>query len=49
VLLRGTGTVVAHATRSLDATLAGTGTIIYAGNPVYVIKKVTGTGTVTAQ
>jgi hypothetical protein len=49
VVLRGTGTVVAHATRSLHATLAGTGTITYAGNPVYVIKKVTGTGTVTAQ
>jgi putative autotransporter adhesin-like protein len=49
VVMRGTGTVTVHATRSLHAILAGTGTIIYAGNPVHVIKKVTGTGTVSAQ
>lgn len=49
VAMRGTGTAVVYATGSLDATLAGTGTILYIGHPEHLITKVTGTGTITAR
>jgi hypothetical protein len=49
VAVDGTGTAMVHATSSLDAALTGTGTILYAGHPAHVTKKITGTGTITAQ
>lgn len=49
VVLRGTGTAAVHATESLHATLAGTGTIVYGGNPAHVIKNMTGVGTIATQ
>ena len=39
---------VYHATSTLDATLIGTGTILYRGDPV-VTMRTTGTGTVAAE
>jgi hypothetical protein len=36
-----------HATGSLDASLPGTGVIVYAGDPSNVTRNVTGTGAIT--
>ena len=47
VVLRGTGTAIVHATGWLNATLAGTGSILYSGSPAHVTKTLTGTGTIT--
>lgn len=49
VAVDGTGTATVDATTSLDAALTGTGTILYAGHPAHVTKKITGTGTITAR
>jgi Putative auto-transporter adhesin, head GIN domain len=48
VVLRGAGTATVHATDSLNATLAGTGSILYSGSPAHVTKTLTGTGTIAA-
>ncbi len=42
----GSGSIFVTATRSLDALVSGTGSILYAGNPRDVTKNVTGTGTI---
>jgi hypothetical protein len=44
----GSGTVFVTATESLDASVPGTGTIIYAGNPLDITRNISGTGTITA-
>jgi hypothetical protein len=45
----GTGRLLVNASQSLDATVSGTGAIVYTGNPAKVTKNVTGTGTITGQ
>lgn len=44
--VRGTGNVKVHASRSIDARIAGTGSIKVLGRPQTVTKKVTGTGSI---
>ena len=34
------------ATRSLDATISGHGTVLYDGNPSHVSQRITGSGTI---
>jgi Putative auto-transporter adhesin, head GIN domain len=46
-LLAGAGQIVVVATRSLDASLPGTGEIAYSGNPRDLTRIVTGTGSIT--
>ena len=46
--LAGDGTIVLTATHSLTARLSGSGTVTYAGNPLHVAQRVTGTGTISA-
>ena len=46
--LSGDGTIMVTATRSLTATLSGTGTILYGGEPQRLIKKLSGSGTISA-
>ncbi len=43
----GAGQIAVHATASLDASVPGTGEIVYAGNPAHVTRTVTGTGAIT--
>lgn len=47
VNLSGSGNVTIYASDSLDATLSGSGTIQYSGNPTNVSKNVTGSGSIT--
>jgi hypothetical protein len=44
--LSGSGRILVQATRSLDASVPGTGTIVYIGDPAHVRTSVTGTGVV---
>ena len=46
-VLSGSGNIFVTATRSLDASVPGSGTINYAGNPPNVTKSVTGSGAIT--
>jgi hypothetical protein len=46
-VISGSGLIQLTATRSLDAAVPGSGTIIYGGNPPQVATSVTGSGTVT--
>ena len=46
-VLSGSGTIQVTATKSLDASVPGSGTIIYSGNPQDVTKSVTGSGVIT--
>ena len=46
VTLSGTGRIEVHATRTLRASLPGTGSIFYSGNPARVVKSLTGTGAI---
>ena len=46
-VVSGFGAIFITATRSLDASVTGSGTIVYAGNPENVAKSVTGSGTIT--
>jgi hypothetical protein len=46
VQLGGVGTIVVTATRSLHASVSGTGSILYSGQPADVTSSVTGNGTV---
>jgi hypothetical protein len=48
-IVNGTGSVAVHATESVDASVPGTGSIVYAGNPARVRKSVTGIGSVTGR
>jgi Putative auto-transporter adhesin, head GIN domain len=45
-VLSGSGTIYVTATRSLDAAVPGSGTIVYSGKPRDVTKSVTGSGTI---
>ena len=47
VSLLGSGNITAYADQSLNATLSGSGTIRYDGNPAKVTKNITGSGTIT--
>jgi hypothetical protein len=47
--ISGSGSIMLSATRNLRATVAGTGSIIYGGNPPDVTSRVTGTGTIISQ
>lgn len=47
--ISGSGTIVVQATRSLNASVAGSGAIFYVGKPRIVTTSVTGSGTVVAQ
>lgn len=47
--LTGYGDMRVHATRDLHASVSGTGSIRYSGDPVSVVDEVTGTGSVTAE
>ncbi len=44
--LRGDGTITLLATRSLDASVSGTGTILFSGHPAHLATSVTGQGAV---
>jgi Putative auto-transporter adhesin, head GIN domain len=46
-VVSGSGSVFVTATRALDASVSGSGAILYAGNPPDVTKSVTGSGTIT--
>lgn len=43
----GSGRIVVTATESLDASVPGTGAIVYRGNPLHVTESVTGNGAIT--
>lgn len=45
-VMSGSGAIFVTATKSLDASVPGSGTIIYAGNPHEVTKSVTGSGAI---
>ena len=46
-VMSGSGTIFVTATKSLDASVPGSGTISYAGNPQRVTKSITGPGAIT--
>jgi hypothetical protein len=46
-VVSGSGAIFVTATKSLDASIPGSGTILYAGNPQDVTKSITGSGAVT--
>ena len=46
--LSGDGSIMLTATRSLTASVSGSGTILYGGTPAHVTQTVTGSGTITA-
>jgi Putative auto-transporter adhesin, head GIN domain len=43
----GSGSIVLNATHSLDASITGSGSILYTGNPAQVTKSVSGSGTIS--
>jgi hypothetical protein len=47
-VMSGSGAIFVTATKSLDASVPGSGTITYAGNPQHVTKSITGSGAITA-
>jgi hypothetical protein len=46
-VVSGSGEIVVTATSSLDASIRGSGSIVYGGNPTKVTKSVTGSGEIT--
>ena len=46
-VVSGSGSIFTTATTSLDASVSGSGAILYAGNPQDVTKSVTGSGAIT--
>ena len=46
-VLSGSGRIVVHATSKLDASVPGTGTILYSGNPAHVKTSISGQGAIT--
>ncbi|HYX76694.1 MAG TPA: head GIN domain-containing protein [Gaiellaceae bacterium] len=46
-LVSGHGAIFVTATKSLDASITGSGTVVYAGNPQQVTKTVTGSGAIS--
>jgi len=47
-VVSGSGSIFVTATARLDATVSGTGSIVYSGDPASVTKNVTGTGAIVA-
>jgi hypothetical protein len=45
-VVSGSALIQLVATEALDASISGTGTILYGGNPIQVTKNITGTGTI---
>ncbi|MGZ4395208.1 MAG: GIN domain-containing protein [Gaiellaceae bacterium] len=45
--MSGSGVIFVTATKSLDASVSGSGAILYTGNPQNVTKSVTGNGAIT--
>jgi hypothetical protein len=45
-VIRGSGRIVVDAVNALDASVEGTGVIVYGGHPAHVTTSVTGTGTI---
>jgi hypothetical protein len=45
-ILGGSGTIFTHATSSLQASIPGSGTILYVGNPQHLTTRVTGSGVI---
>jgi hypothetical protein len=43
----GDGSIMLTATRSVSASISGSGTILYGGSPAHVSKAITGSGTIT--
>jgi hypothetical protein len=43
----GSGSIFVTATKSLDASVSGSGAILYVGSPKQVTKSVTGSGAIT--
>jgi Putative auto-transporter adhesin, head GIN domain len=48
-VLSGSGRIATRATGTLQASIPGSGTIVYSGNPAHVTTRVTGSGTITRQ
>lgn len=48
-VLSGSGRIVVHATSKLDASVPGTGTILYSGNPANVKTNISGQGAITGK
>ena len=48
-VLDGSGRIVTHVTNTLQASVPGSGTIVYSGNPAHVTTSITGSGTITRQ
>lgn len=46
-VLSGSGRIVVYATTKLDASVPGTGTILYSGNPSHVTTNISGQGAIT--
>lgn len=47
VAISGDGSIMLTATRSVSASISGSGTILYGGSPAHVSKAITGSGTIT--
>jgi Putative auto-transporter adhesin, head GIN domain len=48
-VLDGSGRIVTHVTNTLQASVPGSGTIVYNGNPAHVTRSITGSGAITRQ
>jgi hypothetical protein len=48
-VLSGSGRILTHATDTLQASVSGSGTIVYSGNPAHVTTSITGSGAITRQ
>jgi putative autotransporter adhesin-like protein len=46
-VLAGSGRIVTHATHTLQASVPGSGSIVYSGNPAHVTRSITGSGAIT--
>jgi hypothetical protein len=46
-VLAGSGRIFTHATNTLQASVPGSGTIVYSGNPAHVTRSITGSGAIT--
>jgi hypothetical protein len=46
-VLAGSGRIVTRATNTLQASVPGSGTIVYSGNPAHVTRSITGSGAIT--
>jgi hypothetical protein len=46
-IVNGSGRILVDATNTLDASVPGSGVVVYSGNPVHVTSSITGSGAVT--